>query len=172
MQTKTNEVIEQVEVVEGTNPFTPAVIEDAVSVEAFSPAMFENPGSVFFSTIKDDGSRDSAVKMYNAVNDAEYHVSDFLGKEILITDMVAHPQTLEEADKVTGEIVVKNLVRVVLIDTEGNGYHSMANGVIESMKRLIAMVGQGPWEPALKVVPTEKKTNTAGRKTIVLSLKG
>lgn len=166
---KQNATIEQAEIVEaGTNPFAPAVIEDAVSVEAFSPAMFENPGSVFFSTIQDDGTRESAVKMYNAVNDAENHISDCLGKELKITDMVAHP--LEILDTETGEL--KKLVRVVLIDENGQGYHSMANGVVESMRRIIAIVGQGPWQPALTVVPTEKKTNTAGRKTIVLSLKG
>lgn len=164
---KQNEVLEA-EVVTNENPFAPAVIEDAVAVESFSPAMFENPGAVFFSTIVNDGSRESSIKMYNAVNDAEFQVSECLGQELSITDMVAHP--LEILDTETGEL--KKLVRVVLIDEEGNGYHSMANGVIESMKRIIAIVGQGPWQPALKVVPTEKKTNTAGRKTIVLSLKG
>jgi hypothetical protein len=141
------------------------VMEDVVKASEVSVSVFENTNQVFFSSIKNDGTRESAIKMYQAINDAENSLSDHLGEVLEITDMVAHAITLQ--DDVTKEDV--NALRVVLIDKDGVGYHSVSSGVVSSLQKVIGIVGQAPWTPALKVVPVEKKTRK-GFKTLTIRL--
>lgn len=156
----TNKTTNQ-EVIESTENFDVATIGGAVS-----PSVFEQAAGAIFSTIKQDGSRATAIKQYNAISDAENSLSDFTNTEIVVEHMVAHP--IELLDEVTGELI--QAMRVVLLTPEGVGYHSVSTGVVSSLQRIIGIVGQGPWtaEP-LTVVPVEKKTRK-GFKTLTLKL--
>ncbi|MFE5263162.1 hypothetical protein, partial [Streptomyces coelicoflavus] len=93
-------------------------------------------------------------------------LSDHIGEVIEITDMVAHAVELE--DEVTKETI--QAMRVVLLTADGQGYHSVSQGVASSLQRIIGIVGQGPWtDEPLKVVPKEVKTRR-GFKTLTLAL--
>jgi hypothetical protein len=105
------------------------------------------------------------IKVYNAMNDQEAAISDMLGKTLVITDVLAFP--VEMTDDETGELI--NLLRVVLIDKDGKSYGSVARGVASSIQKIIGVVGQAPWNPAIKISPVEKKTRK-GFKTLVLRL--
>ncbi|MGG1343891.1 hypothetical protein ABE244_25705 [Bacillus toyonensis] len=144
---------------EQVNPF------DVVKAENVSPSIFENTNQLFFSSIQNDGSRESQIKIYNAVSDAENSLVDHVGEVLEITDMVAHTITLE--DEVSKEDV--EALRVVLIAKDGTAYHAISQGVVSSLQRIIAIVGQAPWNPALQVVPVEKKTRK-GFRTLTLKL--
>lgn len=141
------------------------VTEDLVT--NLSPSMFENTSSALFSTIKVT-DRASKIKVYNAISDSENSLDDHKGEVLEITDFVAHPITLQ--DDVTGQDV--QAMRVVLLDKDGIGYHAVSGGVVSSMQRIIAIVGQGPWtDEPLQIVPIEKKTRK-GFKTLTLKLQG
>lgn len=136
--------------------------EDAA--KGLTTAIFENTQAAIFSTLKAE-TREEKIKLYNAVNNSDASLDDNKGKTLSITDMVAHP--VELLDEVTGELVQG--MRVVLIDEEGKGYHAISQGVVSSMTKIISIVGQGPWKPALHVIPTEQKTRK-GFKTLTLQL--
>lgn len=131
-----------------------------VSVDAF------NEGNLpMFSTIKAT-DRASKVKLYNAISDSENSLDDNKGVVLEITDMVAHPITLQ--DEQTGEDV--QAMRVVLVDKDGVGYHAVSQGIVSSMQRIIGIVGQGPWsDDPLKITVVEKKTRK-GFKTLTVKL--
>ncbi|MFE3068034.1 hypothetical protein ACFXG6_36170 [Streptomyces roseus] len=130
-----------------------------------SPSIFEQGTQQMFSTIQAT-DRKSSIKLYNAVSNAEHSLSDHIGEVIEITDMVAHAVELE--DEVTKETI--QAMRVVLLTADGQGYHSVSQGVASSLQRIIGIVGQGPWtDEPLKVVPKEVKTRR-GFKTLTLAL--
>ncbi|MFE3968279.1 hypothetical protein [Streptomyces cyaneofuscatus] len=130
-----------------------------------SPTIFEQGTQQMFSTIQAT-DRKSSIKLYNAVSNAEHSLSDHIGEVIEITDMVAHAVELE--DEVTKETI--QAMRVVLLTADGQGYHSVSQGVASSLQRIIGIVGQGPWtDEPLKVVPKEVKTRR-GFKTLTLAL--
>lgn len=136
-------------------------------VTDLNPAIFENTDTALFSTIQGD-DRATRIKVYNAISDSENPLDDHKGEVLEITDMVAHPISLQ--DEQTGEDI--HAMRVVLLDKDGNGYHAVSSGVVSSLQRIIAIVGAGPWtEEPLKIVPVEKKTRK-GFKTLTLRLQG
>lgn len=154
--------------IETTNEIISAIeSQDVAKADSFSPSVFENAASaeVMFSSIVQDGSRETAIKQYSAVSDAENAISEHIGEVIEIEHMVAH--SIKMQDDQTGETI--EALRVVLITPEGEGYHSVAQGVVSSLQRIIGIVGQAPWTPALRVVPVEKKTRK-GFKTLTLKL--
>lgn len=119
----------------------------------------------FLTSIKDDGTRESKIAIYNAINNSDKKVDDYKGKVLEIVNFAAHPIKLISDE--TGE--VNEVLRIVLIDKDGNGYETVAGGVMSSLEKIFGIVGMAPWEPALKVVPTEVKTRK-GFKTLTLSL--
>lgn len=129
-----------------------------------NPAIFENPQQVMFSSIQ-GADRETAVKLFNAINGAENALGDHLGEVIEIQDMVAHVIELE--DENSGEMV--KAMRVVLLSPDGTGYHAISQGIASSMQKLIATIGQPPWVPAIKIVPVQQKTRK-GYKTLTLRL--
>lgn len=120
--------------------------------------VFTNPDKSFLTSFTDDGSRESKIKIYNAISNAENSLADHIGEILEIEHMVAHP--IELADEVTGKMV--QAMRVVLVDVNGVGYHAVSNGVVSSLQKIIGIVGPAPWTPALQVVPKQVKTRGNG----------
>lgn len=143
---------------------TGVIVRDDIATE-LNPSMFENTTTALFSSIQAT-DRKSSVKVFNAINNAEHALSDNLGEIIEITDMVAHPITLQ--DEITKEDI--QAMRIVLLTKDGVGYHSVSQGVVSSLQKVIGIVGPAPWTPALKIVPVEVKTRK-GFKTLTLQLR-
>lgn len=159
----TNEVAAQDTVLVGNEV---AVKEDLVTGAAVSPSIFENTQTALFSSITVT-DRATQIKVYNAINSSENSLNDHLGEVLSITDMVAHPIELE--DEVTKETI--QAMRVVLLDKDGVAYHSVSGGVVSSLQKIIGIVGQAPWTPALELSCVEVKTRK-GFKTMTLKLQG
>ena len=140
------------------------VVNSADQIVSASP--FSNNNSFFFCSIPDDGSRESKVSIYNAMNDVDENVADHLNEELLITDVIAH--NIQLLDELTGELV--DTVRVVLVGADGTNYQAVSKGVVSSLQKIFGLVGQPSWkENPIKVVPKQKKVRN-GFKTVVLSL--
>lgn len=114
---------------------------------------FEDVSSVFYCSIPQDGSRETAIKIYNAMNNSVTSIRD-LRDPIMVTDIIAH--TIQLLDENTGEIV--DATRVVLIDEQGIGYHAVAQGIVSSIQKIVGIVGRAPWNPAIKMLPRQVKT--------------
>ena len=157
------EVINEASEVQENLAVMPVSVEDAVSAATLE--VFNNPAANFFSSIPMNSSREEKVKLFNAINSSENALIDYRGQKLNITDMVAHPIKLP--DMQTGEI--KDLLRIVLIDTEANAYSCVSDGVANSLEKIIAIFGQAPWKPALTMTPKEIKTK-AGFKVLTIEL--
>jgi hypothetical protein len=116
-----------------------------------------------WTTLPSDGSRSAAVVVENAMSDAE-SIRDHIGAVLEIENVLLHDVVIEGEN---GEDVPA--VRAVLIDSKGQGYAAVSNGVISSLQTLMALCGPGPWNPPLKVVPREVKTRK-GYRTLRLKL--
>lgn len=120
-----------------------------------------------FSSIPDDGTRKSKATLYNAISNPDHSLSDCIGQVIDVVHVVAHEVELESEQ--TGEL--ENHVRVVLIDKDNKSYATVSSGVMGSLKRIFAVVGQAPYiEDPLSVVVVEKK-GRKGYKFLSLEMK-
>ena len=100
-----------------------------------------------FCSVKMEGDRSKAKLVYNALNNPEYRVADFINKTISVTDVLI--ETTEIGNEETGEIAT--VPRVVLIDDEGKAYQSVSVGMFNAVKNLIFIYGEPTWEPPLNL---------------------
>lgn len=117
-----------------------------------------------YSSIVDDGTRESKIKIYNAMNEADAKLADQVNKELLIQDLVAFPVEIVTED---GEII--RAMRMIFVTPEGETFASVATGVLSSIEKIIGIVGPAPWTPALRVTPIQQPTRN-GFKTLTLRL--
>lgn len=156
-----------------TNETVQSTVEEAVEAvtvvggvaSASSLSLLTDADNNFYSSIPSDGSRESAIKIYNAINNADQKLDDNKGIVLEIVDIVAHP--IELLDEQSGEMV--KALRIVLIDKEGVGYESVSLGVASSVQKIFAVVGKPSYNPPLKVMGKEQKTRK-GFKTLTLAL--
>lgn len=121
--------------------------------------------SNFFCSIANDGSRASQVKIYNAINNKGESLDDNKGKVLEIVDVACHPVNLVDTN--TGETI--NTLRVVLVDKDGKNYDAVSQGIVSSLQKIFAIVGQPSYNPPLKMKVVEQKTRS-GFKTNTIEL--
>lgn len=166
--TKTKNEVITGEVVEA-NEVESYEARTALPVVAFNPEDFKSGGTNFLSTMKVDGAtRAEKIALYNAIANAENAIGDLINETIEVEHMIAHPTKL--VDEETGE--VRDLIRVVLVSPEGVGYHSMSSGVVESMKRICQIVGEGPWTDEPLKIKIKQVNTKSGNRTFNLVLVG
>lgn len=141
-----------------------------INKEDLAPAFqlddLTNASNHFLCSIPNDGTRASAVAIYNAVNNKGDSLDDHKGEVLEIVNFAAHPVSL--VDENTGEIV--NALRVVLIDKKGKNYDAVSQGIASSLQKIIAIVGMAPWDvEPLKIKVVEQKTRK-GFKTNTIEL--
>lgn len=87
------------------------------------------------------------AELYNALNSPDVRISDHVNKEIDLRDFVIEP--VELRNETTGELEVAP--RVVLIDTDGNSYHGVSNGIYNALSRLCMIYGRSSFPNGLPV---------------------
>ena len=124
----------------------------------------KNPAGKFYCSIVNDGSRKTAVAIFNAVNNANESLSDHIGEVLEVVNVVAHPVTL--ADEETGEIV--EALRTVLIDKNGKTYDAVSQGIASALSKIFSIVGTpegGAWEKEpVKMKIKQVKTRNGNNK--------
>jgi hypothetical protein len=125
---------------------------------------FEGAADVFYCSIPNDGSRETAIKIYNAMNNTTGKIVD-LKAPIIVTDIIAH--NIQLVDEETGEM--NDATRCVLITEDGQGYECVAGGVVSSIKKIVGIVGRAPWTPGIKMMPREVRTRK-GYRTLTIEL--
>ena len=158
MENKMNEAVETELAVQGNAHHETSVQEQ-----------FGNAKQEVFTSIVDDGTLESKALVFNAMNDTDYALRDYVGKIIEITNFVAHKIQIE--DERTGEIT--NATRCVFIDKDGKTYGTVSSGINQSMIKLFGTVGfPATWENPLPIKVMEKTGRRGFRfLTIGLALK-
>lgn len=141
-------------------------VENNGDIATYTIDDLTNVNSAFFCSIQDDGTRESKVKIYNALNTQGEQLSDHINEELKIVDVSAH--TINVVDKTTGEL--SQTLRTVLIAEDGTTYQAVSGGVISSLQKIFAIVGFPSWKDEPVVLkPVNVKTNN-GFKVLTLEL--
>lgn len=91
------------------------------------------------------GTLEAKAAVFNASNNPDHKVGDYINKVIKVKDVLA--EQIELADEETGE--VQSAVRVVLIDTDGKSYQAVSMGIFNALKKAIAIFGAPTWDEGL-----------------------
>lgn len=92
---------------------------------------------------EDDKAR---ALLFNLTNQTPETISDHIGEELDVTDVYIEMLRITNTDDITGEVVTKNVPRVVLITQDGKGYGAVSVGVYKAVKTLFAYFGlPGEW---------------------------
>ena len=91
------------------------------------------------------GTHESKVAVFNASNNPDHKVGDYINKVIVVKDVLA--ELIEVTNEETGEIEVTP--RVVLIDMDGKSYQAVSKGIFNALKKAIAIFGAPTWDEGL-----------------------
>ena len=112
-------------------------------------------------------TRKEAVQIYNAVNNPDERVADFINKEIKVVHVLI--ENVEITDKITGEINICH--RTVFIDDKGKSYVAVSFGIFNSTKRMVQMFGEPTtWETP--VIVEVKQISKGTFNVLTLNIKG
>ena len=114
-----------------------------------------------FCSAKAETMEEKAL-VFNAANNPQHKVADFINKKIMLKDVYA--ETLELVNRETGE--VDKAPRIVLIDDKGEAYETVSVGMFGALKKLIATFGEPTWEPAIPVVVEQVKVSNGSMLTL------
>ena len=145
-----------------------ALTNDVATVDLIEE--LKNPNGAFYCSIINDGTRKSAITIYNAINAADERVADHIGETLEIVNVVAHPITLP--DEETGEVI--KCLRTVLLDKNGKSYTAVSQGITSALSRIFSLVGtpdNGAWEKEpVKMKIKQVKTRNGNNKVNTIEL--
>lgn len=130
----------------------------------------KNPTGQFYCSIQNDGTRKSAIAIYNALNSADESIADHIGEVLEVVNVVAYPVTLAEDE--TGEIF--DSLRTVLVTKDGKAYTAVSQGITNALARIFSIIGSpecGAWEKEpVKMKIKQVKTRNGNNKVNTIEL--
>lgn len=105
----------------------------------------------------------SKVRLFNAMNQPKYKVSDMINKKIKLKDVILMNVTMEGED---GEQDIG--IRSVLIDADGNAYNATSNGIFSSLTNLYMIFGTLHFEEPLEILISQIPTKRGSTLSITL----
>ena len=111
-----------------------------------SRELSENATSIYCSV--SGGDRKSKALVYNAANNPEHKVGDYINKTINVKDVLV--EEIELFNEETGE--VECAPRVVLIDADGKAYQAVSVGMFKAIKIAIQVFGAPTWDEPLPML--------------------
>lgn len=111
-------------------------------------------GNQLFCTIENDGTRKTKAKIFNILQNPDKALSDCIGQEIHVVDVISHP--VELVSEQTG--LVETHYRVILVDKDGTSYASVSVGITQALRSIFGIVGEPPYvEEPLEIKVLQKK---------------
>ena len=105
----------------------------------------------------------SKVRLFNAMNQPKYKVSDMINKKIKLKDVILMNVKMEgeDGEQDTG-------IRSVLIDADGNAYNATSNGIFSSLTNLYMIFGTLHFEDPLEIMISQIPTKRGSTLSITL----
>ena len=105
----------------------------------------------------------SKVRLFNAMNQPKYKVSDMINKKIKLKDVILMNVTMEgeDGEQDTG-------IRSVIIDADGNAYNATSNGIFSSLTNLYMIFGTLHFEDPLEIMISQIPTKRGSTLSITL----
>ena len=113
------------------------------------------------------GSVEERAAVFNASNNPDERLADYINKTIIVKDVLA--EQVELFDEETGE--VSNAVRVVFIDEDGKSYQAISSGIFSALKRAIQVFGAPTWEDGLPITIKQVAVKNGSMLTFDVNLK-
>lgn len=153
-----------------TNTETGLTVVNAEVASVDLVEQLKNPNGQFYCSIQNDGTRKSAVSIYNAVMNADKRVENAINMTLEVINVVAHPVTL--VDENTGEVITA--LRTVLVTKDGTGYEAVSQGITNALSRIFSIVGMpdgGAWEQEpVKMKIKQVATRNGNNKIMTIEL--
>ncbi len=108
---------------------------------------------------------DEKAKLYNATNNPDFRLADFIGKTISMKDV--YIEVVECVNKESGEI--QTCPRIVILDKDLKGYACVSVGIYSSIKKIFQYYGTpNKWEKPLDI--EIKQISKAERKMLSINV--
>lgn len=108
--------------------------------------------NTMFCSMKHETPEEKAL-MFKAMNAPDAPLDSMVGQVIYIKDVFA-----EQAQFMDDDGVLSDIVRIVLVTTDGQCYGCSAKGIFSSIQHLIAIYGQPTWHEGVPVKVVIEKT--------------
>lgn len=140
--------------------------EKALAVVENPIAELVQPGAMkAWSSVKvDPGDRKNAVILSKMLAQADFTANDVLGEVLELTNILVHEVDVESD---TGERFTA--YRTVFLLADGKTVSFTSYGILSSLRNIFALMGQPPYDPALKLTVTQISTRK-GRRTYNIML--
>lgn len=103
-------------------------------------------------------TEDEKVELYNAMQNPDDKISNFVNREFTIKDFIIKAAQYEKVDEETGEITVSISPYIIIFDEDGQTFTSSSLGVVASLKEIYDIFGHpSTWETPKKVVLRQKE---------------
>ncbi len=101
----------------------------------------------FYSSLIPKDKKEETV-LFNAINNPDYKISDFINTEIVVQDVIC--EMVQCTNKETGE--VSSVPRIILITPDNETYQAVSIGIYNSMKKVFAIKGlPETWAEPIKI---------------------
>ena len=123
-------------------------MSEAIAIEKVNVAqeLSKDATSVFCSV--QGGDRKTKALIYNAANNPDHKVADYINKVINVKDVLVEIIAIE--NEKTGAI--EEAPRVVLIDDKGKAYQAVSAGMFNAIKNAIQIFGEPTWDEPLPML--------------------
>lgn len=108
---------------------------------AITTILNEQPGTSLCSVDMTDATPEQRKIVYNAMNNPENKLSDFINKKIKIENI--YLEVCDFVNNETGEI--DRAPKIVLISPDGKSYFTTAKGILNSINNACHVLGAMPW---------------------------
>ncbi len=133
--------------------------------KTFDVGALAKPNTKSYCSIKGD-SREAKALVFNAANNPQHKVNDFINKTIMVKDV--YVETIELPDQETGELEMAP--RVVFIDDNGEGYECVSVGMFGALNRLIATFGEPTYEEPIPCIVKQEKVKNGTMFTLDVAI--
>lgn len=137
--------------------------DNAIVLATVDTALSADAGTMICS-IENNGDRAQQAKIFNALNEPDHRIADFINKEITVKDVLIEIRDILNEE--TGEIA--RVPRVVLISPDGTSYQATSVGIFNSVKNAFHAFGVAPWDPALTFEIKQKPVKNGSMLTAVV----
>lgn len=119
----------------------------------------QSAGQMVTSFKGDPADRATSVKIFNALNNPTEKISAHINEEIEVENYLVEMAQIADTDAYGNELDTFSVVpRVVLVTPEGISYQAVSFGMANVVRNIIAVCGDAPWQPAVKLKIKQQPT--------------
>ena len=135
---------------------------NAIEKVNINTLMADGVGASYCSIDAAAGDMDSKKKVYNALNNPDFKVSDFINKKICVVDVLIEVSQLVNEE--TGEADI--VPRVVLIDKDGKAYQAVSKGIFSAIRNAVQVFGAPSWPDGIVFEVKQKQVGRGSMLTL------